>query len=93
VNVVGQFPDEKGLIAPGMSCHFPIRFAPDSLRDYDDEILLQTQAAQPMAIRVKGRREPPSLTCKFRTKNTLKNGLVCIAVCLAVEIVTVNCVQ
>lgn len=59
---LGQFPGDKGLVAPGMSCHFPVRFAPDSLKDYDDEIVLQTQAAQQKVVKVKGRRDPPSLT-------------------------------
>ncbi|XP_076461366.1 deleted in lung and esophageal cancer protein 1-like isoform X2 [Babylonia areolata] len=59
---LGQFPGEKGLVAPGMSCHFPIRFAPDSLKDYEDEIIIHTQSSKQMVISIQGRREPPCLT-------------------------------
>ncbi|KAL8567948.1 hypothetical protein ACOMHN_029123 [Nucella lapillus] len=59
---LGQFPGEKGLVAPGMSCHFPIRFAPDSLKDYDDQIVIQTQSSKQMVIRLLGWRQPPCLT-------------------------------
>ncbi|KAK7110848.1 deleted in lung and esophageal cancer protein 1-like isoform X2 [Littorina saxatilis] len=59
---LGQFPDETGLVAPGMSCHFPIRFAPDSLKDYDDKITIQTQSSTKLVISLQGRREPPCLT-------------------------------
>ncbi|KAK7508441.1 hypothetical protein BaRGS_00000007 [Batillaria attramentaria] len=59
---LGQFPGENGLVAPGMSCHFPIRFAPDSLKDYDDVIQINTLSSKPFIIHIQGRREPPSLT-------------------------------
>ena len=26
------------MVAPGLSCQYPIKFAPDSLADYDDFI-------------------------------------------------------
>ena len=63
--VSGQFPGEHGLVAPGMSCHYAIRFAPDSLRDYDDLLHVQTQAATPIMVPIQGRREPPKLTGYF----------------------------
>ncbi|CAH1233881.1 DLEC1 [Branchiostoma lanceolatum] len=59
---LGQFPGEQGIVAPGMSCQYTVRFAPDSLADYDDCVQVQTQSASPMYIKVKGRREPPALT-------------------------------
>lgn len=34
--VLGKFPGEHGLVAPGLSCQYPVKFAPDSLGDYDD---------------------------------------------------------
>ena len=34
----GKFPGESGVVAPGMSCQYPIKFAPDSLADYEDVI-------------------------------------------------------
>ena len=60
---IGQFPGEHGLVAPGMSCHYAVRFAPDSLKDYDDEIRIQTQSSSPIIVPVQGRRQPPKLTC------------------------------
>lgn len=61
----GQFPGDQGLVAPGMSCHYTIRFSPDSLADYDDEIIVQTQASEPIVVQLHGRRPPPILTCKW----------------------------
>jgi hypothetical protein len=34
----GQYPGEQGIVAPGMSCQFAVKFAPDSLTDYVDKI-------------------------------------------------------
>ncbi|XP_064614552.1 LOW QUALITY PROTEIN: deleted in lung and esophageal cancer protein 1-like [Liolophura sinensis] len=59
---LGQFPGEQGLVAPGMSCHYTIRFNPDSLGDYDDVIKVQTQSSRPMLIQLQGRRPPPVLS-------------------------------
>lgn len=59
---LGQFPGESGLVAPGMSCKYDIRFAPDSLKDYDDQIFVQTQSSEPLIIPLKSRRKPPVLT-------------------------------
>ncbi|ESO99860.1 hypothetical protein LOTGIDRAFT_238689 [Lottia gigantea] len=59
---LGQFPGEHGLVAPGMSCKYAVRFIPDSLRDYRDEIVVQTQSSTPLIIPLEGRREPPQLT-------------------------------
>lgn len=36
--VLGRFPGEHGVVAPGLSCQYPVKFAPDSLADYDDVI-------------------------------------------------------
>ncbi|RUS82779.1 hypothetical protein EGW08_009443 [Elysia chlorotica] len=59
---LGQFPGESGLVAPGMSCKYDVRFAPDSLKDYDDHITVQTQATEPIIVPLRGRRPPPVLT-------------------------------
>ena len=68
-NISGLFPGEHGLVAPGMSCHYAIRFAPDSLRDFEDEIIIQTQSTIPIKVPILGRRPPPQLTCKYNKKN------------------------
>ncbi|XP_060555800.1 deleted in lung and esophageal cancer protein 1-like isoform X2 [Ruditapes philippinarum] len=59
---LGQFPGEHGLVAPGMSCHYAVRFNPDSHRDFDDEIKIQTQSSEPIIVPLLGRRPPPKLT-------------------------------
>ena len=62
--IVGQFPGDHGLVAPGMSCRYTIHFIPDSLGDYDDCLQVYTQASTPMNVQLQGRRPPPVLTCK-----------------------------
>jgi hypothetical protein len=37
----GQYPGEQGIVAPGMSCQFSVKFAPDSLTDYTDKMQVQ----------------------------------------------------
>ncbi|XP_038611437.1 deleted in lung and esophageal cancer protein 1 isoform X2 [Tachyglossus aculeatus] len=59
---LGQFPGEGGLVAPGMSCQFPIRFAPDSLADYEDFLLVETQAEHSLLVPLQAKRPPPMLT-------------------------------
>ena len=63
--ISGQFPGDQGLVAPGMSCHYTIRFAPDSLGDFDDALTVQTQSTTPLVIAIEGRRPSPILTCKL----------------------------
>nr|XP_060639348.1 deleted in lung and esophageal cancer protein 1 homolog [Anolis sagrei ordinatus] len=59
---LGKFPGEGGLIAPGMSCYHEVQFIPEYLSDYDDYILVESQAPYPFFIPLKGRRPPPVLT-------------------------------
>ncbi|XP_048580368.1 deleted in lung and esophageal cancer protein 1 isoform X2 [Nematostella vectensis] len=59
---LGRFPGENGVVAPGMSCVYPIRFAPDSLADYDDLIKIKSQVDPPLIVHLQARRPPPSLS-------------------------------
>ncbi|CAG5134224.1 unnamed protein product, partial [Candidula unifasciata] len=59
---LGQFPGDSGLVAPGMSCTYGIRFTPHSLRNYQDYITVQTQAEYPTVIPLTAQRPPPQLT-------------------------------
>ena len=77
--ILGQFPGEHGLVAPGMSCHYAVRFAPDSLRNFHDEIKIQTQSTVPITVPLLGRRPPPKLTCKKMYNQLGKYGLVSVA--------------
>jgi len=63
----GAFPGEHGLVAPGMSCYYTIRFSPDSLGDFDDILKIETQAKEPLFVRLEGRRPPPILNCTFHS--------------------------
>ncbi|XP_029139257.1 deleted in lung and esophageal cancer protein 1 [Protobothrops mucrosquamatus] len=60
--VMGKFPGEGGLVAPGMSCFYIIQFIPEYLADYDDYLLVESQAAYPLLVPLQGRRPPPILT-------------------------------
>lgn len=59
---LGRFPGEHGVVAPGLSCQYPIKFAPDSLADYDDFLKVKTQVDPPMVIPIQARRPPPVLS-------------------------------
>uniref|UniRef100_A0ABM5GMR3 Deleted in lung and esophageal cancer protein 1 isoform X2 n=1 Tax=Pogona vitticeps TaxID=103695 RepID=A0ABM5GMR3_9SAUR len=59
---LGKFPGEGGLIAPGMSCQYVVQFIPEYLSDYDDYLLVESQATYPLLVPLKGRRPPPILT-------------------------------
>uniref|UniRef100_A0A8C7LHC7 Deleted in lung and esophageal cancer protein 1 Ig-like domain-containing protein n=1 Tax=Oncorhynchus kisutch TaxID=8019 RepID=A0A8C7LHC7_ONCKI len=59
---LGQFPGEGGIVAPGMSCQYTVLFAPDSLADYQDFLVVETQAQYPLLVPIEARRPPPILT-------------------------------
>ncbi|KAI7792764.1 putative deleted in lung and esophageal cancer protein 1, partial [Triplophysa rosa] len=59
---LGRFPGEGGIVAPGMSCQYTVRFAPDSLADYEDALVVETQSPYPLIIPVEAHRPPPILT-------------------------------
>uniref|UniRef100_A0A8C8SS49 Deleted in lung and esophageal cancer protein 1 Ig-like domain-containing protein n=1 Tax=Pelusios castaneus TaxID=367368 RepID=A0A8C8SS49_9SAUR len=59
---LGKFPGEGGIVAPGMTCQYTIQFIPEYLADYEDYILVETQASNPLLIPIKARRPPPVLT-------------------------------
>ncbi|CAL8294151.1 unnamed protein product [Lota lota] len=59
---LGRFPGEGGMVAPGMSCKYTVRFAPDFLADYEDCMVVETQAPYPVLVPLVGRRPPPILT-------------------------------
>lgn len=61
----GRFPGEGGIVAPGMSCKYMVRFAPDSLADYEDFIIVETQADHLFVVPIAATRPPPVLTCEF----------------------------
>uniref|UniRef100_A0A3Q3W7F4 Deleted in lung and esophageal cancer protein 1 Ig-like domain-containing protein n=1 Tax=Mola mola TaxID=94237 RepID=A0A3Q3W7F4_MOLML len=58
----GRFPGEDGVIAPGMSCKYIVRFAPDSLGDYEDFITVETEVEHLLVVPIVATRAPPVLT-------------------------------
>ena len=52
---------EHGTIAPGMHATFHVRFAPDSLADYDDFVVIQTEK-ESFPLPLHARRSPPVLS-------------------------------
>ncbi|XP_074623643.1 deleted in lung and esophageal cancer protein 1-like isoform X1 [Acropora palmata] len=59
---LGRFPGEHGVVAPGLSCQYPIKFTPDSLGDFDDVLKVKTQVDPPLIIAIQARRPPPVLS-------------------------------
>nr|XP_048693431.1 deleted in lung and esophageal cancer protein 1 isoform X2 [Caretta caretta] len=59
---LGKFPGEGGLVAPGMTCQYTIQFIPEYLANYEDYILVETQAPYSLLIPIEARRPPPVLT-------------------------------
>ncbi|XP_010788248.1 deleted in lung and esophageal cancer protein 1 homolog, partial [Notothenia coriiceps] len=57
-----RFPGEGGVVAPGMSCKYTLRFAPNSLGEFEDFLVVETQAEQLLVVPVIARRPPPILT-------------------------------
>lgn len=58
-----KFPTADGLLAPGMPCAVTVRFAPDSLADYEDSLTVVTELDR-FTVTLAGRRPPPSLTLR-----------------------------
>ncbi|XP_077365596.1 deleted in lung and esophageal cancer protein 1 [Festucalex cinctus] len=59
---LGRFPGKGGVVAPGMSCKVTVRFAPDSLADYEDRIVVESEGEHVLVVPIEARRPPPILT-------------------------------
>ncbi|XP_039261359.2 deleted in lung and esophageal cancer protein 1-like [Styela clava] len=59
---LGKYPGVHGLVAPGMSAQFNVRFMPDSLANYEDYVLVQSQSEEPLTVLLKAERKAPFLT-------------------------------
>lgn len=66
IGVPGKFPGDGGVVAPGMSCHYTVLFAPDSLANFQDCLLVETQDPFPLIVPIEAQRPPPILTREFR---------------------------
>ncbi|KAM9573313.1 deleted in lung and esophageal cancer protein 1 isoform 2-T2 [Guaruba guarouba] len=58
----GKFPGKGGLIAPGMTCQYTVRFTPKYPGNYEDCMIVETQVSEPLLIPIQAKRPPPVLT-------------------------------
>ncbi|NWW00972.1 DLEC1 protein, partial [Oreocharis arfaki] len=58
----GKYPGKGGMIAPGMACQYTVQFTPEYLGDYEDHILVESQASEPFVIPVQAKVSLPVLT-------------------------------
>lgn len=49
-------------MAPGMSCKYMVRFAPESLGGYEDFVTVETQGEDVLVVPIRAERHPPVLT-------------------------------
>lgn len=59
---LGQYPQNQSVIAPGLGAIYNVRFAPDSLCTYEDEILVECSNGCKIIVPLIARRESPSLS-------------------------------
>ena len=52
--------EASGTLAPGMSVHALVQFVPDSLADFADQLIVQSESGD-VVIELSGRRDPPIL--------------------------------
>jgi hypothetical protein len=61
---LGMYPQGQSIIAPGLCATFNIRFAPDSLGTFEDEIVIECSNGTRLTLPVVAKRESPCLTSK-----------------------------
>uniref|UniRef100_A0A673IHA7 DLEC1 cilia and flagella associated protein n=1 Tax=Sinocyclocheilus rhinocerous TaxID=307959 RepID=A0A673IHA7_9TELE len=71
----GRFPGEGGIVAPGMSCQYMVRFAPDSLADYEDVLVVEMQLPYPLIIPIELNHCLSSFWVKFMEVLCRNEGL------------------
>lgn len=50
------------MVAPGMSCKYTVRFAPDSVGDYEDFITVEMPMENLLVVPIVAKRPRPVLT-------------------------------
>ncbi|KAI1242552.1 Deleted in lung and esophageal cancer protein 1, partial [Lamprotornis superbus] len=58
----GKYPGKGGMIAPGMACQYTVQFTPKYLGEYEDHILVESQASEPFVIPIQAKVSLPVLT-------------------------------
>ena len=63
---LSQYPSDHSLVATGLSVVYHVKFAPDTLGVFEDEIIVQCSNGTEFAVKLLAKRPPPVLT---RTKS------------------------
>jgi hypothetical protein len=64
--VEGMYPQGQSIIAPGLSATFNVRFAPDCLATFEDEIVVECSNGSKLVLPIVAKRESPCLTSNIR---------------------------
>ncbi|CAF0870034.1 unnamed protein product [Didymodactylos carnosus] len=59
---LGEFPAGQSIVATGLSVTYNIKFAPDTLGSYEDEIIVQCSNGTEFPVKLYAKRPPPLLT-------------------------------
>jgi hypothetical protein len=62
---LSQYPAGHSLVATGLSVIYNIKFAPDTLGVFEDEIIVQCSNGTEFSVRLLAKRPPPFLTRKY----------------------------
>jgi hypothetical protein len=65
---LSQCPSEHSLVATGLCVVYNIKFAPDTLGMYQDEIIVQCSNGTEFPVKLLAKRPPPLLTRKKHSK-------------------------
>ena len=57
-----MYPQDQSIVAPGLSATFNVRFAPDSLGTFEDEIVIKCSNGSKLVLPIVAQRESPCLS-------------------------------
>ena len=60
-----QYPSGHSLVAPGLSVVYNVKFSPDTLGVFQDEIIVQCSNGTEFTVKLLAKRPPPVLTRKL----------------------------
>ncbi len=61
---LSQYPSGQSLVATGLSVVYNVKFAPDTLGVFEDEIIVQCSNGTEFSVKLLAKRPPPVLTRK-----------------------------
>ena len=63
--LLGKFPQANSTVAPGLSAFFNLRFLPDSLSSFNDELKIEISNGEYFTVPIIAKRKPPVLSSDF----------------------------